>query len=72
MALLAASTINLKRNRIVRWVGVTGRTQSAVIRAVTGAGTTLTLWLPGERRTITGVTKATTHRGPGFHYRGTV
>jgi hypothetical protein len=72
MSLLAASAINLKRNRVVKWVNAYGESQNAVIRAVTGGGTTLTLWIPGEKRTITGVAKATTPRGPGFHYRSTV
>jgi hypothetical protein len=67
MPLQPASTINLKRNKVVRWINSFGKSQNAVVRAVTG--TTLTLWLPSEHRQITTATVATTPEGAGWHHR---
>jgi hypothetical protein len=67
MALLASTDVNLKRNKTVMYRNAAGKTQNAVIRAVTS--TTLTLWLPSEHREITTVAKATTAEGSGWHLR---
>lgn len=67
MPLLASTAINLKRNRVVKYTNAQGKTQNAIVRAITS--TTLTLWLPSEHRQITTVAKASTHKGVGWHLR---
>jgi hypothetical protein len=67
MPLQPASQLNLKRNRVVTYVNSAGKSQNALVRAVTGA--TLTLYLVHEKRQVTTTPKATAHRGPGWHYR---
>lgn len=72
MSLQAASTINLTRNRVVKYIDANGKSYNAQVRAITGAGTTLTLWVPSLHIQLTGVAKATVSDGAGFHYRSTV
>ncbi len=67
MPLQATSVLNLRRNKVVRYINARGQSRNAVIRAITGA--TLTLWIPSERRTVTTAPKPTTVRGVGFHHR---
>ena len=62
-----AMNVARKRDRTVKYINSLGKSQNAIVRAITSS--TVTLYLPHEHRQITTVAKATSHRGPGFHRR---
>lgn len=70
MGLQAASTLNLLRNKTVKYIDAQGKSYNATVRAITGGGTTLTLWVPSLHIQLTGVAKASGPDATGFHYRG--